>query len=54
MKPKGRIMQISTTNWQDLIVLTVLCEDGSVWSKINGEWSEWELDFISDNIDDNN
>jgi hypothetical protein len=28
MKPKGRIMQISTTNWQDLIVLTVLCEDG--------------------------
>jgi hypothetical protein len=53
MKPRSRIIQVSTTNWQDIVVITVLCEDGSVWSKINGKWyCDFEEEIEQCNGDD--
>lgn len=44
MKPTSKVIQISTTNvlgvegvHPDYFVLTALCEDGSIWEKVDNK-----------------
>jgi hypothetical protein len=40
LKPTSKVIQISTTmiEYEDLLLLTALCEDGSIWQLYNGKW----------------
>lgn len=49
MKPTSKIIQITSTQCPDLIpVLYALCEDGTVWEKYKGVWSNQTEELVDD------
>lgn len=41
MRPTSKVIQISTSPFPNKIMLTVLCEDGSIWDYNREGFKEW-------------
>jgi hypothetical protein len=55
LKPTSKVIQIIKDNYSSggRPILTVLCKDGSIWSRYEGEW-QCDLDSMADKFEEEN